>query len=395
MSTEKKASTIYTYLDVQALAVLVRMLRFKRPHLSRTERAFIEEFLEPIGVQKDAAGNIWKDVGDDPPMVLWSSHTDTCHLGGGKQELRIAADGIVHLEKPTDSSCLGADDTVGVWLMVQMVMAGIPGRYVWHRGEELGRKGSLWIAKSNQDALEGISAAIAFDRYGLDSIITHQMGRRCCSEAFSNSLNAALSGGYISDDGGSYTDTASYMDIVPECTNISVGYYNQHGKSETQDLVHADKLLQKMRSFDVSKLSIERDPKQSEYRHYTYKGPWSRAGDDSFDWEGYYERKRTVPVVVTENGTKVDTSKAKKVSSKSTKEATTTKVSPPASQTDVPSEVEASIGAGFQPGMENWQMAKLVKAYPFEVADYLEHLGIDCKALEAVISEVREHWGYE
>ena len=36
------------------------------------------------------------------------------------------------------------------------------------------------------------------------------------------------------DTGGSFTDTANYTDIIPECTNLSCGYYNAHTQSEYQ-----------------------------------------------------------------------------------------------------------------------------------------------------------------
>jgi hypothetical protein len=45
------------------------------------------------------------------------------------------------------------------------------------------------------------------------------------------------------DSTGSYTDSNEYAPIVSECTNISVGYFNQHTKNEVQDLDYADDLL--------------------------------------------------------------------------------------------------------------------------------------------------------
>jgi hypothetical protein len=45
------------------------------------------------------------------------------------------------------SSCLGADDAAGVWLLCEMIRAGIPGLYVFHRNEERGGRGAEFFAK--------------------------------------------------------------------------------------------------------------------------------------------------------------------------------------------------------------------------------------------------------
>ena len=46
------------------------------------------------------------------------------------------------------------------------------------------------------------------------------------------------------DTGGSFTDTANYTDIIPECTNLSCGYYNAHTQSEYQDYAFLEIFLE-------------------------------------------------------------------------------------------------------------------------------------------------------
>ena len=46
--------------------------------------------------------------------------------------------------------------------MREMILAGIPGLYVFHRNEESGGAGSDWIARETPWELHGIKAAIAF-----------------------------------------------------------------------------------------------------------------------------------------------------------------------------------------------------------------------------------------
>jgi acetylornithine deacetylase/succinyl-diaminopimelate desuccinylase-like protein len=56
------------------------MLTYCRPAKSPTEAKFIERFLRPLGVKRDKFGNHFLKIGG-APKVLWSSHTDSVHLG--------------------------------------------------------------------------------------------------------------------------------------------------------------------------------------------------------------------------------------------------------------------------------------------------------------------------
>jgi hypothetical protein len=75
------------------------------------------------------------------------------------------------------------------------------------------------------------------------------------------------------DPSGSYTDSNEYAHIIPECTNLSVGYYSQHTAKETQDLNYVAQLRDALISADWSKLVISRDPAILEYHwddHWRY-----------------------------------------------------------------------------------------------------------------------------
>ena len=91
--------------------------------------------------------------------------------------------------------------------------------YVVHAAEESGCIGSGALVKSNPYWLTHIDAVISFDRYGDNSVITHQMGRRTASDDFARSFADALDlPQLVADTGGSYTDSNEYADKVPECT---------------------------------------------------------------------------------------------------------------------------------------------------------------------------------
>lgn len=245
-------------------AELIAMLSLRRPAWSKTEKRLIKTHLLPLGLVDDSFGNLYKRIGNAP--VLWSCHTDTVHRQGGAQTLSIVNDVVRLADK--QSNCLGADDTAGMWLMMEMIRANKPGLYVFHRAEEIGGQGSDHIAECYPELFENIKYAIAFDRRGTRSIITHQAGGRCCSDPFASSLSKALGLGHIADAGGTFTDTANYTHLIGECTNVSVGYDNEHSKDERLDLAYLRRLRGALLAFDWTALEYSREP-----------------GDDDFDVE--------------------------------------------------------------------------------------------------------------
>jgi len=129
--------------------------------------------------------------------------------------------------------------------------------YCFFLDEEVGCLGSQWAASNL--SWDNINHAISFDRYGTTSIITHQMGVNTASYDFADELanrfnNEGME--YILDDGGVYTDSNSFVGVVANCTNISVGYYSQHSRAERQDLNFLIDLIDVCCSIDWSGLPV-------------------------------------------------------------------------------------------------------------------------------------------
>lgn len=243
----------------EATRELIEMHRYMRPAYSHAEADFNARYLDGLrGVWTDKLGNRIGAIGDNP-VALWSAHTDTIHKRPGKQRL-VYGDGILTTHADENGGCLGADCTVGVWIMRQMFLAGVPGLYIWHASEETGGLGSNYIAEHCADLLQGVQCAVAFDRRGTNSIVTHQWAGRTASDTFAMSLARQLGPDYRTDPNGTFTDTANYAEIVPECTNIGVGYFDQHTQRESLDVKHAVWLLDRMKELDVSALRIARTP---------------------------------------------------------------------------------------------------------------------------------------
>lgn len=269
---------------------ILAMFSYARPQGSATEDAFITRFLTPLGFERDRHRNLVRTVADPRapnvrPTVLFSSHVDTVARREGIQTLHYDGKTLAlsRRAKRQGFSCLGADDTAGVWLMAEMVKAGVPGVYVIHHGEESGCIGSRDLADNDPDFFAGINIALAFDRAGYADVITHQCGFRTASQGFAWSLARQLGGDYAPSDGGVYTDTNEYALLVPECSNLSVGYHGQHGKAETQDVPFLIDLRDKLLRVDWSKLNVERDPSVEDVL-CTGRG-WGTSARTRYSWD--------------------------------------------------------------------------------------------------------------
>jgi hypothetical protein len=66
--------------------------------------------------------------------------------------------------------------------------------------------------------------------------------------------------GFWLDDQGLFTDSLEYAHLIPECTNISVGYDRQHTNRESQDFPYALAVLRALSTLDYDYLATERCP---------------------------------------------------------------------------------------------------------------------------------------
>lgn len=229
---------------------LATMLTYRRVPRQAGEERFIADFIACVpGMLIDEYGNLHITIGKSD--TLFSCHTDTVHRDLKDEPHRpmqgVQTDsGMTRLFKEAGSGCLGADDGVGIYVMLEMIAAKVPGLYIFHRDEEIGGLGSQFISKNAKwkERLTGIKRAIAFDRRGTQSVITHQAFERGCSDEFADALCKALDMGHQKDDGGTFTDTANYFELIPECTNVSCGYEHEHSDKEYVDVAYVLRLTE-------------------------------------------------------------------------------------------------------------------------------------------------------
>lgn len=247
--------------------LLYEILRLKRPHESEVEKQFTFKVVNSFSpnMVTDSFGNQYCFIGKKDPDIMFASHTDTVHHHDGIQNIYLDEE-KGHIFSHGETNCLGADDGVGVWLMYEMIRAGVPGLYVFHRGEEQGCLGSRHIVQKEKHIYRNIKGVISFDRKGFDEVITHQAGKECASKKHSTQLAKLFTNShgklkYELSNRGVFTDSKEYSSVVSECTNISVGYFHQHSKNEFQDLKFALYLRKALIRTDWNSLKFYRKPK--------------------------------------------------------------------------------------------------------------------------------------
>lgn len=251
--------------------VLRELLELKRPHGGLGEAAASTVVRREVlfaGHEPwvDVDGNVQVQVGNDNGNVF-AAHLDTVHRTDGRLHLaqiegthEVVAFEDEALTKP---AVLGADDAAGVYILLRMIAAGVQGTYLFFVGEEVGGVGSSAFVQANPSF--SANSVISFDRRGTGDVITHQGWVRTCSDQFAEVLSGYLNVrnekfNYNPSENGVYTDSKEFAHIVPECTNISVGYYNEHTSGEYLDLVHLEALADACCRLDWGSLPICRVP---------------------------------------------------------------------------------------------------------------------------------------
>jgi hypothetical protein len=226
-----------------------------------TEEAILKYI--PLPLIEDNYGNYYLKVGESDTM--FTSHFDSaCKEHQKVKLLTFEKDGDIYMNSD-GKTILSADDKAGVTVMLYMIENKIPGLYYFFIGEERGGIGSGKLAKDYHlyDHLKGINKCISFDRRNYYSVITHQGFSRCCSDVFAESLcSEFIKYGInsVPDDTGMFTDSANFTDDIPECTNISVGYFNEHNKDEYQNITFLEALCGVCVKVDWANLNVKRKP---------------------------------------------------------------------------------------------------------------------------------------
>ena len=262
-------------------------MKIRKKFLKLTQNTYpygTESFLEnhlPRGYKSDKFGNYYISVGDNYTTMF------TCHLDtacGIMEPVNHRFSGNFIMTDGT--TILGADDKAGMCVVLYMIERKVPGLYYFFIGEECGCVGSSDLADEIEKKgdypkeLDSIKKVVSFDRRGTQSVITDQFYGECCSNQFAEALCKELNYTGLMmkpDNTGVLTDSAQFMGICPECTNISVGYYDEHTTKEKQDIDFLYKLCKSVTNVNWESLPIEREP--AKYSWGGYGEFWSGGGE--------------------------------------------------------------------------------------------------------------------
>lgn len=228
------------------------LIEFTNPHGSEKE---LLPHLPPLS--EDPYGNYFCVIGDKSPATMFTAHLDNYCNEQMKVNFQIMdIDGEIFV-KTDGKTILGADDKAGISILCYMIENHIPGLYYFFIGEEVGCIGSTALRNNVREnlILNGIQNCISFDRKGKKSIIT-EMGREIsCSSQFAYKLQKEFAKtGLIMepDPTGVWTDSGEFIGLIPNCTNLSVGYEKAHTSGELQNLSFLNQLAESCLVLDWS-----------------------------------------------------------------------------------------------------------------------------------------------
>ena len=241
---------------------LKEILSYRRGFGSLGNTKFQQEYLVPkiaeLGYIPQRMGmNLFVRCGQ-PTSTLYVSHMDTVHKVKDNTIINtIIEDG--DMLRADGTVCLGADDGVGIVVMLYLMYHKVEVDYLFTDGEEHGLVGAHEFVTLYSDILESYTHCIEVDRKGEEEIITHQASGACASKAFADQLSSKIIDTdlpLIASELGVYTDCDAFAQIIPECVNLSAGYYNQHSSKESVNVDFVKKLCLSLKEIDYTSLVV-------------------------------------------------------------------------------------------------------------------------------------------
>lgn len=290
------------------------MIDIKQTFLRLTSRSYpydkewtMIKLLPEFKFREDDFGNYYiivKKPNGSFSNTMFTCHLDTYYVHGRYEAVHCQNEKQVDITHRIDGdfiktdgqTVLGADDKAGMTIMLNMISENVPGLYCFFLGEEIGRLGSkdlsskfLCFLKDNN--IPSINKCVSFDRKGYDFITTEQSSKVCCSDDFANDLSNKLNEygfWYKKDRTGSRTDSHEFIDIIPECTNISVGYFDEHTTDERQDIEFLELLSITCTKIDWEKITIRRKISYKETYPTTVKKKAEYNNINNNDFDNWY-----------------------------------------------------------------------------------------------------------
>lgn len=155
-------------------------------------------------------------------------------------------------------SILGADDRVGVFIILKMLEKGFRPTIIFTHDEEKGTIGATYFANDFSDI--GVNYLVQLDRRG-SGVVFYDNDNQEFIEYILSFRDK--------EEFGSYSDISV---LCPQCNvsgcNLGVGYYNEHSKGEYQEIEALEDAIDVV----TKMLQDEDNSKFYEYKEYEYMG---------------------------------------------------------------------------------------------------------------------------
>ena len=220
-------------------------------------------------IKSDEAGILYH-IGKTP-NTMFISHMDMVESHvyeyANKEVPTMLKHNDLNIWSNANGNNMGADDKAGIVVLLGLMNANVQGYYLFTRGEESGGIGAKFFVADdkNDDIINNLKKVVSIDRRGTQSIITEQGGSCCCSTKFAIHLAKLLREHgmfHVPDPTGSYTCSKEFIYRVPECTNISVGYLNEHRNSETLDMDYLVALIDNCCKINWQDIPVYKEPEE-------------------------------------------------------------------------------------------------------------------------------------
>ena len=135
-----------------------------------------------------------------------------------------------------NQTSLGADDKNGIWVILNLLQAGVPVNFLFCHGEEVGCVGSSQVVADEDlgKLIESCSFGIIIDRRNPGDIIGYE-NKYCMCLDDKIQTYAEQNGYAFSCARGSCSDADKVSQLL-ECVNLSCGYYDAHTSTEYTNL---------------------------------------------------------------------------------------------------------------------------------------------------------------
>ena len=206
--------------------LLLSIFKIPSPSYQESEmQNFIIDFLTKNSVEweVDGKGNIYNI--SYPGRPLLSAHMDTV-----QKEADVYMAKHIYIQKDilTGYGVIGADDKAGIYSILYLLTnSSEKFNFVFSVEEEVGAIGAEFFVKHND--LKHMTYALILDRKGSSDIICTK--NEYGTDEFEFALTEIGRSFNFHPAMGVFSDADKISDQI-SCANLSIGYYNQHTKSE-------------------------------------------------------------------------------------------------------------------------------------------------------------------